>query len=511
MAKTKTEYDLLISCPGDVAPVVKLINSVVKKFNDAYSDILAIRLNAKHWSNSSYNQSGGKAQALLNKQFIHDCDAAIAIFWTRFGAPTDKYGSGTEEEIEDMLAAGKQVFLYFCEKPIDPQLLLSENTRDQYQKVKDYQKKYADEGKGIYASYSSDKEFKEKLFAHLSMHFLTMKKVEEVSNRRSSVLCVKGIKDGKLSGDFFVSKYRPDGFRTSEDRLGAIRSLYKEIAEMTIPKALPIADYKTTFDLRKNAKLPDRTEEWIRGIAEELDITLTEDFFSLGNLKEDGISIPAVMGGTHRLYGTEEEKGKYYKLIQLFHEIDDYLGWAPFDRLFRELSCIKLAVSNDGTAFDEDIDISLRFLKDEIIKPNNLPVLPEHGCQCILNDYSLAQLMGIKETRHYNDFDSSKKRVVNSLQAPSTVTSVDWALYGRDYEEEYLDALDDIFEYAFFDDEDHVVVKLHIDYLKHNTTVAFPTVLFVSESIGSIEYTIRSKQNEAETVGIIKAGGKNET
>lgn len=103
MAKTKTEYDLLISCPGDVDSVVKLVNSVVKKFNDTYSDVLAIRLNAKHWSNSSYNQSGGKAQELLNKQFIHDCDAAIAIFWTRFGAPTDRYGSGTEEEIEDNL------------------------------------------------------------------------------------------------------------------------------------------------------------------------------------------------------------------------------------------------------------------------------------------------------------------------------------------------------------------------------------------------------------------------
>jgi len=140
MAKNKTEYDLLISCPGDVEPVVKLVNAVVKKFNDTYSDILSIRINPKHRKNSSYNQSGGKAQALLNKQFIHDCDAAVAVFWTRFGAPTDKYSSGTEEEIEDMLAAGKQVFLYFCEKPIDPQLLLDDKVREQYQKVKNYQK-----------------------------------------------------------------------------------------------------------------------------------------------------------------------------------------------------------------------------------------------------------------------------------------------------------------------------------------------------------------------------------
>lgn len=35
--------------------------------------------------------------------------AAVAIFWTKFGTPTDKYGSGTEEEIEEMLSSNKQV------------------------------------------------------------------------------------------------------------------------------------------------------------------------------------------------------------------------------------------------------------------------------------------------------------------------------------------------------------------------------------------------------------------
>lgn len=142
MAKTKVEYDLLISCPGDVINELKIIERIIKKFNDTYSDILSIRLNMKHWSKNSYNQSGGNAQDLLNKQFVHDCDAAIAIFWTRFGTPTDKYGSGTEEEIEDMISAGKQVFMYFSDKSINPELLLSEESQKQYQKVKKFQKRY---------------------------------------------------------------------------------------------------------------------------------------------------------------------------------------------------------------------------------------------------------------------------------------------------------------------------------------------------------------------------------
>ena len=68
MAKTKVEYDILISCPGDVSEEIKTIESAVKRFNDTYSDILMIRLNTKHWLKDFHNQSGGKAQDLLYKK-----------------------------------------------------------------------------------------------------------------------------------------------------------------------------------------------------------------------------------------------------------------------------------------------------------------------------------------------------------------------------------------------------------------------------------------------------------
>jgi len=40
--------------------------------------------------------------------------------------------------------------------------------------------------------------------------------------------------------------------------------------------------------------------------------------------------------------------------------------------------------------------------------------------------------------------------------------------------------------------------------LKHNTAVAFPTVLFVSEDLSEIEYVIRSKRRAEETKGTIR-------
>ena len=118
MAQNVTLYNLLISCPGDIKEEVTLIEAAVDEFNELYAETLGITIKTRHWSKSSYAQSGGKPQALLNEQFVNKCDAAVAIFWTRFGSPTDEYGSGTEEEIEIMLQSGKQVFMYFSDKPI---------------------------------------------------------------------------------------------------------------------------------------------------------------------------------------------------------------------------------------------------------------------------------------------------------------------------------------------------------------------------------------------------------
>ena len=106
MAQNVTLYNLLISCPGDIKKEVTLIEAAVDEFNELYAEILGITIKTRHWSKSSYAQSGGKPQALLNEQFVNKCDAAVAIFWTRFGSPTDEYGSGTEEEIEIMLQSG---------------------------------------------------------------------------------------------------------------------------------------------------------------------------------------------------------------------------------------------------------------------------------------------------------------------------------------------------------------------------------------------------------------------
>lgn len=158
MPKNVVQYDLLISCPGDIASEISIIEDAVSQFNTQFSDVLGISIRTKHWRKNSYAQSGGKPQALLNEQFVNNCDAAVAILWTRFGTPTDEYGSGTEEEVEIMLSSGKQVFMYFSDKPLSP----SQMNGESYKKVQAFRDKYKD--RGIYFTYSSDDEYVNNIF-----------------------------------------------------------------------------------------------------------------------------------------------------------------------------------------------------------------------------------------------------------------------------------------------------------------------------------------------------------
>ena len=72
MAKQITQYELLISCPGDIIDEVKIIEDVVEKFNQQFSATLGISILTRHWSKSSYPQSGSKPQQIINQQFVEE-------------------------------------------------------------------------------------------------------------------------------------------------------------------------------------------------------------------------------------------------------------------------------------------------------------------------------------------------------------------------------------------------------------------------------------------------------
>jgi len=175
MPRNTVVYDLLISCPGDITGEIAIIDKVVDEFNRYTGAINGVTIQTRHWSKDSFPQAGDSAQGLLFGQFIDECDAAVALFWTRFGTPTDEYLSGTEAEIDKMINSKKQVFLYFSDKPISP----SSQDRDQYDKVVAFKERYS----GLYSSYSSDSEF-EKFFRIIFFYTLSSNFPKPITNSK---------------------------------------------------------------------------------------------------------------------------------------------------------------------------------------------------------------------------------------------------------------------------------------------------------------------------------------
>lgn len=155
MEKNFTHYYFLISCPGDVQDDVKTIMEVFANVNKNIGEPNRIHLVTLFWKYDAIPATGNSAQEIINQQLLKKADGVIALFWTRFGTPTDKYGSGTEEEIVRAINGKKDVLLFYSNKSIGPNKMDDE----QYQKVVNFKNRFH----GLFAQYRSKTELKEKL------------------------------------------------------------------------------------------------------------------------------------------------------------------------------------------------------------------------------------------------------------------------------------------------------------------------------------------------------------
>ena len=167
---------LMISCPSDVKTEVEIIQKVVDNINNSIGMSMDIFVKTLHWSKNVIPKAGDPPQSIINKQLVDKADAVIAIFGNKIGAPTQKYDSGTIEEIEEMIKQRKQVFVYFSEKPVK----LSEINTDAVAQIKKFKETYKD--RGIYVEYESDEEFSEIVSRNLTSYL-----TEQIANEANRI------------------------------------------------------------------------------------------------------------------------------------------------------------------------------------------------------------------------------------------------------------------------------------------------------------------------------------
>ena len=482
MARLVKQYDLLISCPGDAIESVETIKEVVEEFNQQFSDTLGINIRYRYWKDSSYAESGGKPQDILNKQIVYPSDLAVAVFKNRFGSPTDKYGSGTEEEIEEMLSVGKQVFLFFDESPVK----LADIDRDEYERLQAFKSRYKKD-KGIFESFSTQEEFRKVFHAHITRHFMILS--NDDGEAGGSNLVIRTHRNGELDENIQLSLFDMGGFITSEELKTRIIEQIKYINNYKLIKSVAPEQPLMLFG-EKKVTIDEHTKDIITRVAERIDITLSDSFFDVGNLTESPL-LAMPLGGCE-INGTSEEKTKYKAITSLEKMIYKTIGQMQMEQFYNSLYGVELIVCNDGTKYDEDIDIEITIPKDRFLEVEELPVPADE--LYFEDDWCFEDIFEIHATKDFIAYCDSK-RPLTGMNASSYKALNPFS--GRDYEKEYRDTLNEIFEYKVYPDGNYVIVKVHFDYIKQHQNVAFPTWIFINNpDIGlKAKYRIISKNN----------------
>jgi len=156
-------YNVMIASPGDVAAERAAVRQVLADWNVIHSQARRIVLLPIGWETHSSPQMGQPAQKILNKQILERSDLLVGVFWTRLGTPTAEHPSGSVEEVEEHLAAGKPVMLYFSNQPVR----LDSVDSEQYERLSEF--KDSCKQRGLLEQYDDVADFREKFFRQLQL------------------------------------------------------------------------------------------------------------------------------------------------------------------------------------------------------------------------------------------------------------------------------------------------------------------------------------------------------
>jgi hypothetical protein len=163
MSYSAVVYKVMIASPSDVSAERSIVREVLSEWNVVNADVRRQVLLPIGWETHSVPEMGDRPQALINKQILHDCDLLVGVFWTRIGTATGEYASGTVEEIEEHIKAGKPTMLYFSSAPVLPDSV----DPDQYRRLKEF--RMSCQARGLYEPYSDVQDFRTKLYRQLQL------------------------------------------------------------------------------------------------------------------------------------------------------------------------------------------------------------------------------------------------------------------------------------------------------------------------------------------------------
>lgn len=168
-----------MASPGDVGREREGLKSVIDELNTTIAPYKGLSLELVKWETHA-TPSMGRAQEVINNQ-IGQYDIFIGIMWKRFGTPTGRAESGTQEEFRlayEQWESTKsiRILFYFCQTPFMPRAV---DEIAQLQKVVEFREFLAN--LGLTWEYSTSDEFPNIVRPHLARIILDTPSVTDVS------------------------------------------------------------------------------------------------------------------------------------------------------------------------------------------------------------------------------------------------------------------------------------------------------------------------------------------
>ncbi len=261
---------------------------------------------------------------------------------------------------------------------------------------------------------------------------------------------------------------------------------------------------KFSQQLTKSHNVKINKEHIDESIKKYLGVTLHEDFYCLGNLKE---STPLFTYNATTLDGTNEEKEKYSLICDLERILLKLELREMFINLFEDVVIVPLAIKNTSTIYDERLSIKLKVVKGNIISPSAQFFNPNYqGLEgYIYDEHLVKELLSLPESGDIQ-FDYSIPQNITryrpKIQTPvlnSFGQLVDPASTADDYEEELRDYVQDI------DEGTKNEFSFSIGAIRPNETLWLDKVLLIKpiDKQIVIKYSIKSNKTTGLLAGTL--------
>lgn len=165
MVKSETIIRVFIASPGDLSAERSLFPSIIDRLNKTKAIALNYRLEARGWEDAL--PGFGRPQEIINDD-VRQSDILVMLLWKRWGTPSGRFSSGTEEEFSIAYERFRQtgtprMLLYFRSVP---ETMLAD-PGEQLKKVIDFKNRIAKVG--LYRIYDEPNQWEDQVISDLSL------------------------------------------------------------------------------------------------------------------------------------------------------------------------------------------------------------------------------------------------------------------------------------------------------------------------------------------------------